>query len=61
MDKFRAVKQLLDSIVANNNFDTNRIYLTGLSRGGRTDWEMAVQYPQTFAAMAMVCGMTPVP
>lgn len=57
----RAVKQLLDSIVDQNRVDTSRIYLTGLSRGGGAAWEMAVQYPDTFAAMAVVCGMTPVP
>ncbi len=57
----RAVNQLLDTIVANNRVDVNRIYLTGLSRGGGAAWEMAVQYPNKFAAMAVVCGMTPVP
>ena len=57
----RAVNQLLDSIVANNRIDKKRIYLTGLSRGGGAAWEMAVQYPEKFAAMAVVCGMTPVP
>ncbi|WP_430905415.1 dienelactone hydrolase family protein [Maribacter sp. 2-571] len=56
-----AVKQLLDTIVANNHVDPDRIYLTGLSRGGGAAWEMAVQYPTTFAAMAVVCGMTPLP
>ena len=57
----RAVNQLLDSVVANNRVDNKRIYLTGLSRGGGAAWEMAVQYPKKFAAMAVVCGMTPVP
>ncbi|MGF1558436.1 MAG: prolyl oligopeptidase family serine peptidase [Flavobacteriaceae bacterium] len=57
----RAVNQLLDSIVANNRVDKKRIYLTGLSRGGSAAWEMAVQYPEKFAALAVVCGMTPVP
>lgn len=57
----RAVKQLLDTVVANNKVDPSRIYLTGLSRGGGAAWEMAVQYPETFAALAVVCGMTPVP
>ena len=57
----RAVNQLLDSIVAENRVDNKRIYLTGLSRGGGAAWEMAVQYPNKFAAMAVVCGMTPVP
>lgn len=57
----RAVKQLLDTIVANNRVDPRRIYLTGLSRGGGAAWELAVQYPDRFAAMAVVCGMTPLP
>ncbi|MFX0558377.1 prolyl oligopeptidase family serine peptidase [Maribacter sp. CXY002] len=57
----RAVKQLLDTVMANNRVDHNRVYLTGLSRGGGAAWEMAVQYPETFAAMAVVCGMTPLP
>ncbi len=55
------VKQLLDTIVAQNNVDPHRIYLTGLSRGGSAAWEMAVQYPNTFAALAVVCGMAPTP
>ena len=57
----RAVAQLLDTIVENNKVDKNRVYLTGLSRGGSAAWEMAVQYPDKFAAMAVVCGMTPLP
>ncbi len=57
----RAVMQLLDTIVAHNRVDPKRIYLTGLSRGGSAAWELAVQYPSKFAAMAVVCGMTPVP
>lgn len=57
----RAVVQLLDSIVEHNRVDPKRIYLTGLSRGGGAAWEMAVQYPDKFAAMAVVCGMAPVP
>lgn len=57
----RAVNQLLDTVVANNRVDKKRIYLTGLSRGGGAAWEMAVQYPEKFAALAVVCGMTPLP
>ena len=57
----RAVNALLDSIVDNNGVDKNRIYLTGLSRGGSAAWEMAVQYPHKFAALAVVCGMAPSP
>lgn len=53
--------QLLDTIIESNRVDIDRIYLTGLSRGGSAAWELAVQYPDKFAAMAVVCGMTPVP
>ncbi|GLU44862.1 prolyl oligopeptidase family serine peptidase [Allomuricauda sp. NBRC 101325] len=56
-----AVAQLLDSVVDANRVDKKRIYLTGLSRGGSAAWEMATQYPDKFAAMAVVCGMAPLP
>jgi Predicted peptidase len=57
----QAVIQLLDSIVDNNRVDKKRIYLTGLSRGGSAAWELATQYPEKFAALAVVCGMAPLP
>lgn len=57
----RAVMALLEKVVSENRVDRNRIYLTGLSRGGNACWEMVTQFPDTFAAMAVVCGMTPVP
>jgi len=56
-----AIVQLLDSVVNTNRVDKKRIYLTGLSRGGSASWELATQYPDKFAAMAVVCGMTPLP
>ena len=56
-----AVMQLLDTVIVNHRVDRSRIYLSGLSRGGSAAWEMAVQYPDVFAAMAVVCGMTPLP
>jgi len=56
-----AVVQLLDAIIETNRVDKKRIYLTGLSRGGSASWELATQYPEKFAAMAVVCGMTPLP
>ncbi|WP_421807503.1 prolyl oligopeptidase family serine peptidase [Flagellimonas sp.] len=56
-----AVIQLLDSVIGMNRVDKNRIYVSGLSRGGSAAWELATQYPDKFAAMAVVCGMTPLP
>lgn len=57
----QAVVQLLDAVVETNRVDKNRIYLTGLSRGGSAAWQLATQYPEKFAAMAVVCGMAPLP
>ena len=57
----RAVMALLENIVDEYRVDPERLYLTGLSRGGNACWEIAAQYPDTFAAMAVVCGMTPLP
>ncbi|HEY8938366.1 MAG TPA: PKD domain-containing protein [Cyclobacteriaceae bacterium] len=36
--------------------DESRIYLTGLSLGGGGTWSTAQDFPQTFAAIAPVCG-----
>lgn len=57
----RAVMALLEKVISENRVDRSRIYLTGLSRGGSACWELATQFPDTFAAMAVVCGMTPTP
>lgn len=56
-----ALIELLDEIVATNRVDKKRIYLSGLSRGGGAAWELVVQYPEKFAALAVVCGMSPLP
>ncbi len=51
--------QLLDDFTAHQRVDTNRIYLTGLSRGGLGAWMLAMQNPGRFAALAPVCGAVP--
>ena len=38
------------------DIDENRIYLTGLSMGGYGTWYTSMAYPDTFAAIAPVCG-----
>lgn len=40
--------------------DRRRVYLTGLSQGGRGTWEIAARHPGLFAAIAPVCGFGPV-
>ncbi len=48
--------ELLDEVIAKNNVDTNRIYLTGLSMGGYGAWSLGLKYPEKFAALAPICG-----
>ncbi len=55
------VVALLDRILDEYPIDRNRIYITGLSRGGTACWQLATQYPERFAAMAVICGLTPEP
>ena len=40
------------------NIDTNRIYLTGFSRGGRGTWNFIKHYPNKFAAAAPLSGFS---
>lgn len=43
--------QLIQKICKENNIDTNRIYLTGLSMGGWGAWDLALAHPELFAAL----------
>jgi predicted peptidase len=51
-----SVKDFLTDIISKYNVDTKRIYLTGLSIGGKATWETAMKYPGMFAAIAPVSG-----
>ncbi len=51
-----ALNALLEEIIAQYNVDQDRIYLTGLSMGGYGTWEMAMAYPDRFAALVPICG-----
>lgn len=47
---------LLDEATSIYRVDIDRIYVTGLSMGGRATWAMALKHPKRFAAIAPVCG-----
>ncbi|HTX88016.1 MAG TPA: prolyl oligopeptidase family serine peptidase [Bacteroidales bacterium] len=47
---------LMEILVHKLAIDRSRIYLTGLSMGGRGTWEFATEYPEWFAAIAPLCG-----
>lgn len=46
----------LDAATREFNGDRDRTYLTGLSMGGYGVWDVALQSPGRFAALAPVCG-----
>ncbi len=50
------VKALADELIKTYRIDTDRVYLTGMSMGGLGTWETAMTYPETFAAIAPICG-----
>ena len=50
------VLSVLDRAMATHRIDPDRVYLTGLSRGGFGTWRLAIQHPERFAAIAPVCG-----
>ncbi|MDL2355885.1 MAG: prolyl oligopeptidase family serine peptidase [Pseudomonadota bacterium] len=50
------LKGMLDEVLAKYNVDRSRVYLTGLSMGGYGAWDLAINYPHYFAAIAPICG-----
>ncbi|HZL11367.1 MAG TPA: prolyl oligopeptidase family serine peptidase [Prolixibacteraceae bacterium] len=50
------IKGMIDDVLATYNVDKNRVYLTGLSMGGFGTWDLAIAYPNYFAAIAPICG-----
>jgi len=48
--------KLIRKVVKDNNIDTKRIYLTGLSMGGWGAWNLAFAHPEMFAALVPIAG-----
>jgi predicted peptidase len=48
--------RILDSVLAQHNADSRRVYLTGLSLGGFGTWYYASTYPERFAAILPIVG-----
>jgi predicted peptidase len=53
-----ALMAMLDTIEAALKIDRDRVYLTGFSLGGFGVWQTAAAFPDVFAAIAPVCGMS---
>ncbi|MEQ1633183.1 MAG: PHB depolymerase family esterase [Planctomycetota bacterium] len=52
----RAVVAAMDRVLATENVDQDRVYLTGLSMGGYGAFDLAMRMPERFAALVPVCG-----
>ena len=52
----RVLKPFVDDVIERYSIDETRVYLTGLSMGGYGTWSFATRYPETFAAVAPICG-----
>lgn len=50
------VMTVLQHAIEHLPVDADRVYLTGLSMGGYGSWELAMRMPNTFAAVAPICG-----
>ncbi|WP_246627673.1 prolyl oligopeptidase family serine peptidase [Paenibacillus solanacearum] len=46
-----AVMALVTELTTNHRIDSSRIYLIGYSMGGYGAWDLAINYPETFAAI----------
>jgi acetyl esterase/lipase len=51
-----SLQAFIEDIVRQYHIDPHRVYLTGLSMGGYGTWDLAVQYPGYYAAVAPLCG-----
>lgn len=52
----------LEKSVKEFDGDRKKLYVTGLSMGGYGSWQLAVDYPDKFAAAAIICGgIVPLP
>jgi len=50
------VHALTRHLIESHRIDPDRVYLTGISMGGFGTWDTAFEYPETYAAIAPICG-----
>ena len=51
-----ALMGLLEQTIATYNIDPARVYVAGISMGGRGVWNLLAEHPDFFAAAVPVCG-----
>ena len=52
-----SIRQMIDTLVADEAIDPERIYVTGLSAGGAMTSIMLAAYPELFAGGAIIAGL----
>ena len=52
----QALEKAIDRLIANEDIDEDRVYLTGLSMGGFGSWHLGAKRPGQFAAVVPICG-----
>jgi predicted peptidase len=52
----KELKNIIEAVIEEYGIAKDRIFLTGSSMGGYGTWEMAMCYPEMFAAIAPVAG-----
>lgn len=50
------LKELLDTYLDMPQVDKKRVYVIGLSMGGMATFDLAIRYPEIFAAAVPICG-----
>ena len=53
---FRTLKELIDTYLAMPQVDKKRVYVIGLSMGAMGTYDLAICYPEIFAAAIPICG-----
>ena len=48
--------EALEATARETKIDRSRVYLTGLSQGGCSTFELGAKYPEKWAALVVVCG-----
>ncbi len=56
VDDVKFISVLLDSLIANYKVDSNRVFCTGISRGGMFSFYLAYKLSNRITAIAPVCG-----
>ncbi|WP_020180270.1 PHB depolymerase family esterase [Methylopila sp. M107] len=53
----RSIREMVEHMVKSHRIDRGRIYVTGLSAGGAMAATLLADYPETFAAGAVIAGL----